>query len=439
MSRSHRSQDSSKVRFKNGGSANVAPEGFRGATGEELREAKALLDKVSSSVERGAQFRNGSRSEAYRAWEKFIEAYVRRDVSDNDGRVERNDVEWTKIVQARLGKQLDGGERLKITGAVDTRTIAAARKALNDKLSKLSGIDTADGEMVCALKEDAVPLMNPYDPLAKSVDDGVAMASVVGNAVGKGAVATERAGGRRPADRQETPKDGSDPAKIAARRGGVQKGSKGEGRGRMFARAATGKTADDGVSPVTNTVQGAQSYTVRGYRGGRPEPVQVVRLSDSYKAHGHPQTEKSPIELTKGTAAAFIKMRAAAKEDGVNLRVVSSFRQHHEQERLRDGYEACVARVATTGAGRCIPAAAEGHSAHQSGRAIDLDVRTQRGAYEWLRDHAASFGFRPPPPFDRGHVEFLGGEPRRELHEPRVQRVNHHPHSRRRRSRPQET
>jgi D-alanyl-D-alanine carboxypeptidase len=84
------------------------------------------------------------------------------------------------------------------------------------------------------------------------------------------------------------------------------------------------------------------------------------------------------------TARAFGAMRDAARRDGVELCITSGFRTQAEQEKL---YR-CWRR------GRCPLAARPGHSKHQSGLALDLDVRTSRGAGAWLARHAGQFGFK---------------------------------------------
>ena len=107
-----------------------------------------------------------------------------------------------------------------------------------------------------------------------------------------------------------------------------------------------------------------------GYRDGEPIDLWVVRLDGQ--------------RVEEDTARAFEAMRVAASGDGVELHVTSGFRTQQEQQKL---YR-CWRR------GRCPLAARPGRSRHQSGLALDLDVRTSKKTGPWLARHARQFGFR---------------------------------------------
>lgn len=101
------------------------------------------------------------------------------------------------------------------------------------------------------------------------------------------------------------------------------------------------------------------------------------------------------------------RLIAAAKDAGYTLRVESAYRSYDEQVE--------VFRT-TKQVGR---AARPGHSEHQLGTAVDLDLPT-KGAIAWLAAHATDFGFvvsyppgkhrvtgyRPEP----WHVRYVGDE-----------------------------
>lgn len=120
------------------------------------------------------------------------------------------------------------------------------------------------------------------------------------------------------------------------------------------------------------------------------------------------------LRLTPRAAAAWRRMQAAARADGIELIPVSAFRS--------------VARQATIirrqlAAGQPLPAilryiAAPGFSEHHTGRALDLGTPGQlalvedfarTAAYRWLRRRAGEFGFTLSYP--RGNRHGFGYEP----------------------------
>lgn len=78
-------------------------------------------------------------------------------------------------------------------------------------------------------------------------------------------------------------------------------------------------------------------------------------------------------------------MMAAARRDGINLQINSSYRSRAQQERLYAAYR--------NGTGNL--AARPGTSNHESGLAIDF--RNTPGAHRWLRNNAERFGLRNLP------------------------------------------
>ncbi len=96
--------------------------------------------------------------------------------------------------------------------------------------------------------------------------------------------------------------------------------------------------------------------------------------------------------LTDETNKAFLKMQAAAKEDGLNIWIRSGFRSYKDQTIVynnwvkKDGKE-----VADTYSAR------PGYSEHQSGLAMDLNSISTSFAdteeYRWLQKNAYKYGF----------------------------------------------
>ncbi len=95
------------------------------------------------------------------------------------------------------------------------------------------------------------------------------------------------------------------------------------------------------------------------------------------------------------TARAFVRMRAAARHDGVSLWIVSGFRTMAQQRHLYHLY--------LTGRGNL--AARPGYSNHQSGIALDLNT-SSHGVYRWLAHHARHFGFVRTVPSEIWHWEY---------------------------------
>lgn len=86
------------------------------------------------------------------------------------------------------------------------------------------------------------------------------------------------------------------------------------------------------------------------------------------------------------TAKAWREMKAVAAAEGVHLKANSAFRTMPEQEQLY------AEHVAGT---RKDPVARPGHSNHQNGVALDIEVRrsTSSPEYVWLAANARRWGF----------------------------------------------
>ena len=131
---------------------------------------------------------------------------------------------------------------------------------------------------------------------------------------------------------------------------------------------------------------------------GRARKLLVVReprVLESIGADIHERTQW----LAPRAARAFVRMREAARGNGIALDIVSAYRSaeyqlgivRRKRERGLDMTE--ILRVS----------AAPGYSEHHSGRAIDittpgytpLEEEFERSpAFAWLKRHASRFGFR---------------------------------------------
>jgi hypothetical protein len=109
---------------------------------------------------------------------------------------------------------------------------------------------------------------------------------------------------------------------------------------------------------------------LRGFANGRIPDGKLVGVGEGEK-------------LSVVAAQHFRRMDAAARSEGVDLRVVDGYRTVAEQSRLYELYLR----------GRGNLAAAPGTSNHGWGLSVDLDVRGEEGASKWLRNNAARYGF----------------------------------------------
>ena len=93
-------------------------------------------------------------------------------------------------------------------------------------------------------------------------------------------------------------------------------------------------------------------------------------------------------------AQAFRAMSDAARREGVSLYSVSAYRSYQTQRSAYNGYlrNASQAYVDTF-------SARPGHSEHQTGLAVDINVATRSANFErtpafaWLKEHCAEYGF----------------------------------------------
>ncbi len=107
-------------------------------------------------------------------------------------------------------------------------------------------------------------------------------------------------------------------------------------------------------------------------------------------------------------AAAFLKMVAAAKADGIELHPAYGFRDLKTQTALFNY------TTKLTEAQRAKLRAPPGHSEHHTGYALDINSKGEKmtetsKAYRWLKTHAAEYGFENS--FPKGNVQGVSFEP----------------------------
>lgn len=113
--------------------------------------------------------------------------------------------------------------------------------------------------------------------------------------------------------------------------------------------------------------------------------------------------------LDRDAAHAFDRMSAAARENGIDLVIVSAWRSMPHQQRLYAEWEQ---------GRRKLRPARPGWSLHQSGMAVDIlrshDDPDQGGPAvgttdKWLEEHAREHGFYRTVPAELWHWEYKGG------------------------------
>ena len=137
--------------------------------------------------------------------------------------------------------------------------------------------------------------------------------------------------------------------------------------------------------------------------------------------------ETKEFYLAKEVVSFFEDMIENAKEDGVDLWVVSAYRSFETQTDLKSAY------TVTYGSGANAFSADQGYSEHQLGTTIDFTTKDLGGglsgfqntpAYTWLTEKAHKYGFTLSYPpnnayyiFEPWHWRFVGTELARDLHD----------------------
>lgn len=132
-----------------------------------------------------------------------------------------------------------------------------------------------------------------------------------------------------------------------------------------------------------------------GGGGSAPARLPSVNLTGLHNAR-LPASRLAPIgdgeRLLKPVAKQFLRMKAAARTAGVDLRAEDGYRNYAEQQQLYDLYLS----------GRGNLAAPPGESNHGWGLSVDIKNVDQR-TYRWLVKHAHEYGFVNDVPSENWH------------------------------------
>jgi LAS superfamily LD-carboxypeptidase LdcB len=134
--------------------------------------------------------------------------------------------------------------------------------------------------------------------------------------------------------------------------------------------------------PAGNPI--AQRYQSIAQRTGYVETYPEVAAAELVDYHGQ--------SLSADSAEAFERMRVAAAQEGVTLKVISGFRSIATQVSIFDGKGGGLAAAEYS--------APPGHSQHHTGLAVDINSLSpsfkQTKAFAWLRKNAKTYGFMLP-------------------------------------------
>jgi zinc D-Ala-D-Ala carboxypeptidase len=134
--------------------------------------------------------------------------------------------------------------------------------------------------------------------------------------------------------------------------------------------------------PAGNPI--AQRYQNIAQRTGYLETYPEVAAAELVDYHGQ--------FLAADSAEAFERMRVAAAQEGVTLKVISGFRSIASQVSIFDGKGGGLAAAEYS--------APPGHSQHHTGLAVDINSLSpsfkQTKAFAWLSKNAKTYGFMLP-------------------------------------------
>lgn len=147
------------------------------------------------------------------------------------------------------------------------------------------------------------------------------------------------------------------------------------------------------TSGTTRTTPGASTRAADRvpYRNGRIPSSALTDVGGGHKMYGN-------------AARAYTEMRAAARRDGVNIRLTDSYRSYAAQVDVARRKGIYGVRQPN---GRLGLAGRPGTSNHGLGKAVDVNLEASPGASTWLKANASRYGFKTIPR-EPWHWEFKG-------------------------------
>ena len=150
----------------------------------------------------------------------------------------------------------------------------------------------------------------------------------------------------------------------------------------------TGSITAGELSTINGTGTDSGAGASAGEGSCSPIPDSQLRTFEASASHNPPRRG------TVDTVQRFMRMRAAALQAGVTLKAGSAYRPPEEGEELWRSHGCQVVNgrtVCSNGSLVAKPCSLGGGSNHTKGTAID--IQTNRAGIDWLRAHAAQYGF----------------------------------------------
>jgi zinc D-Ala-D-Ala carboxypeptidase len=167
-----------------------------------------------------------------------------------------------------------------------------------------------------------------------------------------------------------------------------------------------------------------QKYSKIFFLNEHYAPKNLVEISSQYM-----NDPARKAQILASTSPYLYQMLDAAKNDGLELRIISAYRSFSEQTSLKNAYSV------TYGSGANKFSADQGYSEHQLGTAVDLTTSKLGTAYtsiakteeyKWLKNNAYKYGFILSYPegnsyyvYEPWHWRFVGKRLAERLHEER--------------------
>lgn len=164
-----------------------------------------------------------------------------------------------------------------------------------------------------------------------------------------------------------------------------------------------------------------QKYSKVYFLNENYSPVKLKQIDESYYLLG-----KDPMFFHANALSFLEDMIEDAKDDNIELKLVSAYRSFDHQEQLKGQFTTVYGNGANTFS------ADQGYSEHQLGTTVDITDPETAGtyenfknteAYEWLLDNAYKFGFVESYPegnnyyvFEPWHWRFVGVDLAKDLH-----------------------
>ena len=189
-----------------------------------------------------------------------------------------------------------------------------------------------------------------------------------------------------------------------------------------LAYQATDKSGNKTEKEFTLTVQEDQNVvgkTSKGYSIKNIDGLYYINdILIANKSYDLPRTY-APGALLEEFNIAFSEMQEAAKQEGININIVSGYRSYNKQTSLYNNYVAKDGKAAAD-----TYSARPGHSEHQTGLAADLNMVDtsfeNTAAGKWLANNCYKYGFILRYPkgkesitgyiYEPWHFRFIGDE-----------------------------